>query len=99
VRFVRVLDRRKGILPIHLARRKVLTCGRATFNPPGEAFVVTEKNGVWGRAGEVPGTAKLNSGGEADVFAMSCTRDGQCAAGGDYEAGQQRFQAFVVSRR
>jgi hypothetical protein len=40
----------------------------------------------------------VNSGGDAEVFAMFCNRGGQCAAGGQYEAGQQRFQAFLVSR-
>jgi hypothetical protein len=70
----------------------------AAFNPPDEVFVVTERNGVWGKAEEVPGTATLNSGGDAGVFAMFCNRGGQCAAGGQYEAGQQRFQAFLVSR-
>jgi hypothetical protein len=70
----------------------------AKVNPPQEVFAVTERNGVWGKAEEVPGTAELNSGGDAGVFAMFCGPGGQCAAGGEYEPGQQRFQAFLVSR-
>ena len=64
-----------------------------------QAFVVTEHNGVWGHAEEVPGTAALNgdtSASSAQVSALSCAPSGYCAAAGDYDStGTQ--QVFVVS--
>ena len=62
-----------------------------------EAFVVGERNGVWGKPIEVPGTAKLNSGGNARVRSISCAAAGECAAGGYYLDRRSRYQAFVVS--
>jgi hypothetical protein len=69
-----------------------------------QAFLVSETNGVWGKAIEVPGTARLNSGGFAAVKSVSCTAAGECAAGGYYADGRyyrgpydSRSQAFVVS--
>jgi len=37
-----------------------------------KGFVVSEKNGVWGRAIEVPGLPALNNGGNAGVGSVSC---------------------------
>ncbi len=48
------------------------------------AFVASEKNGVWGQAIEVPGLGALNTGGDADVYSVSCASAGNCAAGGRY---------------
>ena len=62
--------------------------------------MVSETNGVWGSAVEVPGTAALNSAGNAGVNAVSCGAAGECAAGGYYLVGSPPFQhdqAFVVS--
>src|SRR5262249_44072001 len=61
-----------------------------------EAFVVSQTNGTWGRAIEVPGTGALNAG-DAAVFSVSCGAAGNCAAGGGYTDSAGRFQAFVVS--
>ena len=61
-----------------------------------QAFVVGETNGGWGNAVEVPGTATLNSGGEAWVNSVSCSTAGNCAAGGYYTDGSSSVQAFVV---
>src|SRR5262249_8886999 len=36
-----------------------------------QAFVADETNGTWGTAIEVPGTATLNSGGQADLRSVS----------------------------
>jgi hypothetical protein len=58
-----------------------------------QAFVVSEKNGVWGNAIEVPGSAALNLGGDAQVVTVSCASAGNCAAGGSYADGSG---AFVV---
>ena len=65
----------------------------------GQAFVVSERNGSWGKAIEVPGSGTLNAGGFALVNSVSCASAGNCAAGGDYKDGSARFQAFVVSER
>src|SRR5215470_2220661 len=52
--------------------------------------------GGWDKAIEVPGTAALNKGGEAEVLSVSCAAAGGCAAGGQYRAFG-RLQAFVVT--
>src|SRR5215831_4561720 len=62
-----------------------------------QAFVVTEAGGRWRRAIEVPGTAALNTGGNAEVNSVSCAAAGSCAAGGFYTDGSGHRQAFVVS--
>jgi len=62
-----------------------------------QAFVVSQVNGAWQAAKEVPGTAALNQGGNARVDAVSCASAGSCTAGGFYEDSSQRMQAFVVS--
>ena len=58
------------------------------------AFVVDEVAGTWGTASEVAGS--LNTGGSAQVFSVSCTSDGNCAAGGRYKDSSGSYQAFVV---
>jgi hypothetical protein len=62
-----------------------------------EAFAVTETNGRWGTAIQVPGTAALNKGGNAEVLAVSCRSAGNCSAGGEYEDAAFHLQAFVVT--
>ncbi len=61
----------------------------------GQAFVASERDGVWRKAIEVPGTAALNSLG-AEVASLSCASAGNCAAGGFYTTGDSG-QAFVAS--
>ena len=63
-----------------------------------EALVASETNGTWGNAAELPGTAKLNSGGSAQLVSISCTAAGMCAAGGYYTDGSDNGQAFVASQ-
>jgi len=61
-------------------------------------FLVIERRGSWGTAAKVPGLAALNTGGEANVTAVSCARSGWCAAVGDYAnraSGETRM--FVVN--
>jgi hypothetical protein len=48
------------------------------------AWVVSERNGVWGKPGQVPGLAALNTGHASFVNSVSCTRGGYCAVGGYY---------------
>jgi hypothetical protein len=62
-----------------------------------EAFVVTETNGTWGTAIEVPGSAALNTGHMAGIDAVSCARPEYCAAGGYYTDATGVTQAFIVT--
>lgn len=62
-----------------------------------QGFVVTEKNGTWGTAREVPGDGTINTGGFASVAVVSCGSPGNCAAGGLYHTGPTEVQAFVVN--
>jgi hypothetical protein len=66
---------------------------------PYQAFVAVERNGSWGKAIEVPGSAALNSGGNAAVLSVSCESARNCAAGGLYRDRSGHQQAFVVSER
>jgi hypothetical protein len=62
-----------------------------------QAFVVSQVNGTWGKAKEVPGTATLNTGGNAAINSLSCASAGNCSAGGSYTDSSGHAQAFVVS--
>jgi hypothetical protein len=62
----------------------------------GQALVVSQVGGRWGRAEEAPGTAALDKGGTAEITSVSCAAAGDCSAGGSYENGGG--QAFVISR-
>jgi hypothetical protein len=79
-------------------------CGLNGEGVPGsggcQAFVVSEKNGRWGKAIEVPGTAALNVGGYAAVTSASCGSAGNCVAGGFYyRASTGPTGAFVVREK
>ncbi len=63
-----------------------------------QAFVVSEVHGTWDKAIEVPGTAALNRGAQAEISSVSCASAGNCSAGGSYEDGSGGFQSFVVSQ-
>src|SRR5260221_10240902 len=62
-----------------------------------QAFVVSEVDGVWHKAIEVPRSAALNSGGYAGLTSVSCGTPGNCTAGGDYLGNSTSYQPFVVS--
>jgi hypothetical protein len=63
-----------------------------------QAFVVSSTGGVWGTAEELPGTATLNAGGQAQLSSVSCGAAGSCAAGGYYNgSGPDNEQVFVAS--
>lgn len=86
---------------------EALSCGAAGICAAGgvyrdgsahtQAFVLTQRNGRWGTAIEMPGNAALNRGGSAGVDAISCGASGACAAGGAYRDGSANYQAFVVN--
>ena len=61
-----------------------------------QGFVADERNGVWGKAIEVPGLAALNKGGNAEVTSVSCGSAGECAAGGSYWHRRNHYQGFVA---
>ena len=61
-------------------------------------FVVSESNGRWRQAVEVPGLAALSKGGPGQVIEVSCASAGSCAAGGFYRYGSGHHQGFVVSK-
>src|SRR5262249_26529816 len=47
-----------------------------------QVFVINQVNGTWRTARQVPGTGALNTGGAADVYAVSCASAGNCSAVG-----------------
>ena len=57
----------------------------------------TRRAARWGTAIEVPGTATLNSGGNASIRSVSCPTTGNCGAGGFYTDGSGKTQALVVN--
>ncbi|HET9896481.1 MAG TPA: hypothetical protein VFQ44_16260 [Streptosporangiaceae bacterium] len=63
-----------------------------------QGFVASEQDGTWGGATGVPGLARLNAGGTAEVLSVSCGPAGNCAAGG-YYYGRRSQQAFVDSEQ
>jgi len=71
---------------------------RANSGQSQQAFVASQINGTWHAAVEVPGTAALNQGGDAEVVSVSCASAGNCSAGGDYTIRNGHSQAFVASQ-
>jgi hypothetical protein len=63
-----------------------------------QAFVVSQVNGTWHRAIEVPGIAALNQDGYAQISSVSCASAGNCSAGGQYQDSSDHFPAFVISQ-
>lgn len=65
-----------------------------------QAFVVDEKNGTWGSATELAGSAALHVGTKTSdvtgVFALTCVSAGNCLAGGQYD-GSAGIQPMVAS--
>ena len=62
-----------------------------------QVFVVSQVNGTWGKAIEVPGTATLNTS-RAEIKSVSCGSAGNCSAGGYYTDSSGHGQAFVASQ-
>ncbi len=58
-----------------------------TGSYPVQAFVVSERNGRWQTAEEVPGTAALNVAVQATVSSVSCPSASSCLAGGYVYSG------------
>jgi len=67
--------------------------------PYGSGFVVSEKNGVWGKAVDVPGLPALD-GRLAGANSVSCASPGNCAAGGFYsDSTGGEAKGFVAVER
>ena len=63
----------------------------------GQVFVIGEAGGAWGAAQGLPSVANtLNTGGSADLTAISCAAAGNCGATGYYRAGTS-VHPFVVA--
>jgi Bacterial Ig-like domain (group 3) len=63
-----------------------------------EPFVVTERNGTWGKAIEVPGSTTLNTGNDMSVTAVSCVSPGLCSATGDFRASKHSESVWAASQ-
>src|SRR5262249_32368682 len=64
-----------------------------------QAFVVSERNGTWGTAIEVPGSGALNAGGGAMVNSVWWAAGGDWDAGGECTAGSGHAEGVGVRRR
>jgi hypothetical protein len=53
---------------------------------------------AWVQAEEVPGTATLNAGANAQITSVSCAAAGNCSAGGYYTDSAGNEQVFVTSQ-
>ena len=57
---------------------------------------------TWGTAAEIPGSNRLNHGGQATIGTVSCASTTNCGAGGSYTSGFSStapiVQAFVVNK-
>lgn len=62
------------------------------------AFVLSERDGTWGTAIEVPGLATLSAAGPATVKVVACPRRGECTAVGTYRDSTGAVQAFIVTQ-
>jgi hypothetical protein len=68
----------------------------AGIRAPGGGLAAASK-GIWHTAREIPGTAALNEGGNAQGVSISCPSAGNCTATGDYYNASGAQQPFVVS--
>ena len=62
-----------------------------------QAFVVDEIGGTWQSAIELPGSAALNAGGDAEVWALSCATPHNCVASGFAKSSPTARQSIVAS--
>jgi hypothetical protein len=70
----------------------------AASNTSTQPFVVSEKNGTWGKAAEVPVTATLNSGKDMSVTVVSCVSPGVCSATGDFRTSKHSQGVWAASQ-
>jgi hypothetical protein len=66
-----------------------------------ETFVVSQVNGTWGKAEEIPGTAALNKGQWSGISGVSCAAPSRCSAAGGYQPSHAQSnigRSFVISQ-
>jgi hypothetical protein len=73
-------------------------CAAGGYFLDGQAFVVTERNGDWGKPAGGRGLGRLETGGEAAILSVSCGSAGDCSAGGFY-IGVHGGTAFIVGEQ
>ena len=61
-----------------------------------QALVAAQRGSAW-KMQEVPGTAALNKGGDAQTYSLSCASVGKCSAGGYTTDSSGHPQVFVVN--
>lgn len=61
-----------------------------------QALIVEKVRGRWSAGFKAPGSAALNGGGFAQLYSVSCSSPGNCAAGGGYRDAHGGFQAFLI---
>jgi hypothetical protein len=61
-------------------------------------FLVSEVRGRWQRARPAPGTAALNTGGQASIISLSCASPGYCSAGGFYTDRSNNAHGFLMTQ-
>ena len=66
---------------------------------PRSAVSPGSSGGTWGKAIAIPGLRRLNTGGSADISAVSCPAPGDCEVAGYYTASDTSQQGFLVSQR
>jgi hypothetical protein len=94
---------RAGLTQVSCSAPGACAAGGWYLNLPGrerrQAWLATEVRGRWGIAEKVPGTAALNTGGDAAVTSVSCSA-AACVAGGWYASRRpQAHSAFLVVER
>jgi hypothetical protein len=64
-----------------------------------QPFVVSERDGRWARAIEVPGTAALTGSRSSQITSVSCAAAGFCGADGEYTDRAGQTAPFLVTER
>src|SRR5712692_4756698 len=93
------LNKRGDVAVVSVSCASAGNCAAGGFYTDGsghtQAFVVSQANGTWAKAIEVPGSGTLNTAGNAATDSVSCATAGNCVAAGGYD-GSGHLQAFVV---
>jgi hypothetical protein len=61
------------------------------------AFIVNEKNGIWGTPMAIPGLVVLNKDHTSYMQTISCASIGNCGASGTYSDSAGNAQSFLVN--
>jgi hypothetical protein len=65
-----------------------------------EAYVVTENNGVWDSATELPGIPSLDASQSLGAPVLSCGAQGNCSLGGSFSdpSSSPRARPYLASQ-